>query len=736
MISINNNFIILETKNTALIFEIKSFDTTVSPYILGKFYLSVFYYGKKKEDYGLIPSKQKVSFSGSCNDYNYDLITNNTFGNCCNVEGSVLLDNVDGTNVNRFFYKSAKIVKEIGGIKGPHTRKVAEIIEIFEEDEEAGIKLSTYYSLFEDSDVISVRRKIVNENKKSVNIKNIASLDIQLPSKEVRISSYDGAWLRERYRHQTTLTGGIFVNESLLFSSSHKHNPFIQIENLTNNDVYSFNLIWSCNFREYIDLDWVKENLTVQAGINPYLFSYELKSNESFITPEAIMLVSSSLEESSKEMRHFVNNHIVDPKWLKERPILFNSWEGSAFKIDENNLLQMADRCKQVGIELFVIDDGWFLGRTTEWQALGDWVVDKNKFPQGFKHCADEIKSRGLKFGFWIEPEMISMVSEIYKKHPEFACKLPNREPLERRHQLMIDMSNPAVINYLFECLSKVIDEVEPSYIKWDFNRNMSDAYSYSNFKSGEFMYKYMMGSYDLMERLTKAYPDVMFEGCSSGGGRFDLGICYYMPQSWGSDNSNSYFRSFISCGTFAGYPVSTFGAHVSRDHYKVNGVNMAASLEDRFNLQAFGGFGYEFNLCNLSEHDLGIVKKQVEYYKKHRLLIQFGDLEIVDNIFDNNDYCSYQVSSKDGSEIMFTIIQTNPSAKGRAWKMKNLDKNAIYSIEMRKQDNLSKKMPIKDSYTGAALMEQGIKLDSMYDTDDKESFVGIFSRMFYLKKH
>lgn len=735
MIKINENNIVIETLNTTLIIEIKSFEDPHDSFELGRNFITLFYYGLKNNAPTFIPSKAKLSVSGSSNDFSYDLNMTNTFGDCNNVEGSLLISNVDGSYVNRFFYKDAEIINGEVDNKLPHSRDVLETLIIREEDPEAGLLLETYYSIFADSDVIAVKRKIINKNKKSIAIRGFSSLQLPLATKELSIFTYDGSWLYERTRHEAKLTSGTFINESVLFSSSHKHNPFIQIKNNDSKLVYSFNLIWSGDHKEFIDLDSVKQTALITVGLNSYTFDYEVKGGEEFITPEAIMSVSSSLEEGSKGMRSFVNNHIINPVWKTNRPILFNSWEGSAFNINDDKLFAMAEVCNKVGIELFVIDDGWFGARNNDRQGLGDWYVNKEKFPNGFGYTANKIREIGLDFGFWIEPEMIQLGSEIFKNKPEFACISKNRAPLQRRHQLNIDMSNPDVVDYLFDSLCKVIDETKPKYIKWDYNRNMSEAYSPYGTKSGELMYKYIAGSYLLMDKLTKKYPNLLFEGCSSGGGRFDLGIAYYMPQTWGSDDSNAYCRSFISCGTFAGYPQSMFGAHVSRDGCPLPGEEHFASLEDRFNLQCIGAFGYEFDVTKLPESDLEIIKNQVSFYKQYRNLIQFGNLEIIDNIFENKDYLSYQISNDDMSEIIFVVIQTRRGVASKSWKLKGLKEDKKFAISVRQHLNSADFKLKKTLYSGKELMEKGIKLSCLDKEILDQKISGIFSRLFVIKE-
>jgi alpha-galactosidase len=415
----------------------------------------------------------------------------------------------------------------------------------------------------------------------------------------------------------------------------------------------------------------------------------------------------------------------------KDRPILFNSWEGSGMIINEKSLLEMAKLCKEVGIELFVIDDGWFENRNNDHAALGDWVVDKNKFPNGLSPFVNKIKEMGLSFGIWVEPEMISINSDIYRSHPEYALEIPGRTPLERRHQMVIDMSNPDVINYLDDSLSNLFNELKPAYVKWDCNRMISEFYSHAGIRSGELIYRFMMGTYELLERLTKKFPDIIFESCASGGGRYDLGMAYYMPQTWGSDNSNANNRCYIACGTLTGYPQSTFGAHISRD-YSVD--QKRSAFEDRFNINSIGGFGYEFDIRTSPEKELETMKKQITYFKKHRHLIQFGHYYVIDNCFDDERYYSFNMVSDDQKEAILSAIQTSQTAPKKNWKFKGLNPEYIYEIEMREQDNIS--LLSFDSKSGKELMENGLDLGLLNEEKDIQDFPnGIQSRMIYIKK-
>ena len=731
MIKIMDKFILLETKNNYLLLEIKKYYYDNEEYNkIDRFFVTQRYFGVKKE-LDFTPIEPFIHPAGSNQDYNNDFLISSSFGNGNNAEPSMLMVNSDDSFTNRFFFKKVNILKESKLPFGPHPRDILETLEIIEEDEAAKLELHIYYSLFKDSDVIAVHKELINKGEMPCHIKRLLSLECPIDSKDLSINTYDGKWTQERNRNSLRLNNGVFINQSLLGTSSHKHNPYLEIKDNKNGDYYAFNIIYSGNYKEIVEIN-PSEHASVMVGLNDFAFDYLLNPNQSFITPVAIMVKEDSLEEITLQMHNFINKHIVNPMFTyKDRPVLFNSWEGSGMKINEQSLLEMAELCKEVGIELFVIDDGWFKNRNNDHAALGDWVVDKNKFPNGLSPFVNKIKEMGLSFGIWVEPEMISINSDIYRSHPEYALEIPGRTPLERRHQMVIDMSNPDVINYLDDSLSNLFNELKPAYVKWDCNRMISEFYSHIGIRSGELIYRFMMGTYELLERLTKKFPDILFESCASGGGRYDLGMLYYMPQTWGSDNSNANNRCYIACGTLTGYPQSTLGAHISRD-YSVD--QKRSAFDDRFNINSIGGFGYEFDIRTSPEKELETMKKQIAYFKKHRHLIQFGHYYVIDNCFDDERYYSFNMVSDDQKEAILSAIQTSQTAPKKNWKFKGLNPEYIYEIEMREQDNIS--LLSFDSKSGKELMENGLDLGLLNEEKDIQDYPnGIQSRMIYIKK-
>ncbi len=731
MINFDKNFIYLHTKNTSLVFEIKKYFYEDEKYIKeDRYFITQRYYGPSlKEE--LSPKEPLLRPNGSSEDYCNDYLISSSFGNGNNSEVSLLVFNENNSAVTRLFYKGFGIIKGGKDVKLPHARNASETLHIVEKDDVSGIEVHLYYSLFEDSDVIVCKKEIVNTKQNVCYIRKASSLECPINCKSVLITTFDGAWVKERTRHTLNLSSGVFVNQSFLGSSSHKHNPYIEVVDNENKLHYAFNLVYSGNHKETVEVN-PTAHTSVLVGINDFGFEYALNKGESFMTPEAVMVVAESTDEITFKMHNFINNHIINPNYrYKDRPILFNSWEGSTFKIEEKSLLEMADVAKEVGIELFVVDDGWFSNRPNDHSGLGDWTADNNKFPSGIKKFAKKIREKGLKFGLWFEPESISINSDLFRKHPEFAQLVPEYIPFERRHQIVIDMANKKVIDYLFEMISKVIEEAELDYIKWDYNRLITDAYSNTGIRCGEYMHRFIMGTYELLDRLTTKYPNLLFESCSSGGGRYDLGILYYTPQIWGSDNSNSFYRSFITCGTLSAYPQSTFGVHVSRD-YSVTGHR--SSLEDRFNINCLGAFGYEMDLRQDNKEDLEIIKKQIDFYKKHRHLIQFGHYYCVDNCFDDDRYYSFVVVSENKKEAILSAVELSPGVPNKTWKFKGLNPTAIYEIEMRPQANADIKLLPKLS--GVELMDTGLDLGSLYDEKDNNVFQkGIYTRMIFVKE-
>lgn len=501
---------------------------------------------------------------------------------------------------------------------------------VFLKEKVKGVTLELHYYVYEDCDCICKMPRLLNASDTPVTLKRLMSNQIDFDMPGYVFTTFGGAWTREMQKSSTALVRGKFVNSCISGESSHRANPFVMLHTAQTTedegDVYAFNLLYSGNHMESAEVSpFGKTRFLI--GINPDTFEYKLNPGDSFDAPEAVMTFShEGFNEMSHHMHSFVREHIVRGEWKKkERPVLINSWEAAYFDINEHKLVRLAKAAKEAGIELFVMDDGWFGARNDDSSSLGDWDVNPKKLPGGLKSLADKIKAMGMDFGIWVEPEMISVNSVLYEKHPDWAVDIPGRDHSEGRNQRILDLTNPDVCDYLINKFSEVFSSADISYVKWDMNRSFTDVYSKSlpADRQGEFSHRYICGLYRVMKALTEKFPHILFEGCASGGNRFDLGILSYFPQIWASDDTDPFCRSVIQTGYSYGYPQSVYTAHASAspNHQTLR----ETSLETRFNVAAFGVFGYELNLCDAKKEDFAAIKAQVELYKKWRSTLQYG---------------------------------------------------------------------------------------------------------------
>lgn len=746
MIKIKMPFIKLDTPNTTFLLKVQDWGASDNVHYHPKNLfkgVGIVYYGKKiktADNYDAFGVNPLIidRIGGANDEYMKGNMTHSSVAMGINREVMVSIVNPNGNTINRFDFDSARVFD--GGVEFdymPYARKGHQTLEITLKDRTAKIDLIQYYTIFEDSDVIAVCQKLVNNNDQPITFNRLMSLQLDLPDEKYLVSSYDGTWARERTRHQVLLDSNKFVIDSKTGASSPNHNPFFMVEGRGSNDnKYAFNLIYSGNHKELVEVS-PYGNTRILTGINDYLLNYEIKGGESFTTPQAIMVNANNLEDITLQMHKFTLNHIIRPEYNgKERPVLYNHWEGTGIDFNEEKLLSFVKNCNKVGIELFVMDDGWFGKRMDDTTSLGDWFVNRDKFPNGLKGLSDSIKKAGMQFGIWVEPEMISKDSDIYRAHPEYALETPGYDAIERRRQLMIDMANPVVQNYLIDSLLKMIDECSPDYIKWDYNRNIIDNYSNAGVKAGEYYHKFILGTYRVVNELQKRHPEILFEGCASGGGRFDLGIFFYMPQTWGSDNSNTWSRTNIQCGTLTAYPQSTFGAHVTQDNCSER-FSKVASIEDRFNLNSAGAFGYEFNINAFTEEELEMMKNQISYYKEHRKLLQFGSYYCLENVFDDYKKYAYMMVSEDKTEAIVTFVEKDGilNKMPTLYKLKGLDKDKKYLVTQRPQANVKKEDERQFTAYGDALMSFGLDFGFISNNTDNNKYGGINSKMYYIKE-
>ncbi len=599
----------------------------------------------------------------------------------------------DGTYRTDFVYASHEVLPGCVSMEtlpsAYDDEKNAETLCVTMLDLAAKLKLLLYYTVFSNTDVISRRAVLVNDGDRPVSIRRIMSMQMDIENEGFSLVTFDGAWIKETHRHDRKLQYGQFVNSSVTGASSNRHNPgfLLYADGATESHgrVYGFNLVYSGNhfgLAELSPFDLVR----VQLGINPYCFDWTLEAGKAFETPEAVMTFSSSgFNGMSAHFHDFINAHIVRGDWKgKERPVLINNWEACFFRFTRSKLLRLARQARRLGVELFVLDDGWFGKRNDDHAGLGDYAVNTKKLPRGMRSFADEIRALGMRFGLWFEPEMVNPDSDLFRAHPEYAVTTPGREPLLGRNQLVLDLCNPAVRDYIVENVSHVLDDAKIDYVKWDMNRHISDAVSPVLKNQGEFYHRYIMGLYDILERIFRPRPQILLESCSSGGNRFDLGMLCYSPQVWSSDDTDALERLKIQAGLSYLYPLSAMGAHVSASPNQQT-LRMT-QISTRFNVASFGCLGYELDLKHITRLERKEVREQISYYKAHRNTLQFGRFYRNAALKENKVY--WQAVSKDRSQSVAGAYQTlGEAAEGNdILPLTGLDETARYRIQTKAQ--------------------------------------------------
>ena len=565
------------------------------------------------------------------------------------------------------------------------------------------LELQLHYTIFADEDVIVRSTTFVNHGK-TVFLNRALSAQLDLPDANYDFIQFAGSWSRERHLHRSHLRPGTQSISSLRTASSHQENPFFILArpHTDNNQgaVFGFNFVYSGNFLDSVEVDQF-DTTRVLIGINPDEFGWKLNSGDSFQTPEVIFsYTDNGFNALSQQLGAFYAQHLINPHFAhQERPILINNWEATFMDFTEDKLMPIVERAKELGIEMFVLDDGWFGHRDDDRSSLGDWFVDEKKFNHGIAGFAKRVHDLDMKFGLWFEPEMISIDSKLYQTHPEWMIKTPGRGQTPGRHQFVLDMSRQEVVDYLFGLMSHIIQDAKLDYIKWDMNRNITEMYGADlpADQQLEFSHRYILGVYDLYDRLTKAFPDVLFESCASGGGRFDLGMMYYAPQAWCSDDTDAVERIKIQDGTSYGYTPSMWGAHVSA--VPNDQVGRLTSIDTRAKVAYFGAFGYELDVTELSDEEQATIKQQVAFYKQYRKLFQFGTF--------------YRLETPDTSDNVYgweTVSPDKQTAIGMRYQILN-GANPAYIRYYFKGLDPERRYTVNDGsevFSGAELMNAG----------------------------
>lgn len=621
---------------------------------------------------------------------------------------AAIIEHADGSRADRWIFKDYQIIDGKPDLEGlpqafVEDKKEAQTLIVTLLDQISQLEVDLSYTIYRDYPIITRSSKLKNLGQETVTIQKLASLQLDFVAKDFESICLPGAHANERHLTRAKVDAGVKSFESRRGSSSHHMNPFLALVSPKTDEfsgeAYGFELVYSGNHKFELEQDQI-EQTRLLIGINDYNFSWELKSGESFQTPEVLMTYSDSgLNKMSQAFHHIIRDRVVRSKYkYQQRPILVNNWEATYFDFDEEKLKPIVDDAKKLGIEMFVLDDGWFGHRDNDNSSLGDWTVYKKKFPRGIKHFSDYVHSQGLKFGIWVEPEMISLDSDLYRQHPDYLMQVPNRKPSPSRSQFVLDMSRPEVQENIYQQLSHVLDQ-GIDYIKWDMNRNISDVYSLGlpPKRQGEVYHRYILGVYALLEKLTTNYPDILFEGCSGGGGRFDAGWAYYMPQSWASDNTDAIARLTIQYGTSLAYPISTMTAHVSAIPNHQTGRK--TPLTTRGDVAMSGVFGYELDLTKMTVEEQEAVKQQVAAYKEVRNLVQYGEFYRLKGPHEGNQTAWMFVSADQREAVLFTF-QVQAFAQGPLTKthLAGLNPELIYREEKTAQE-----------YSGAELMKLGI---------------------------
>ena len=607
---------------------------------------------------------------------------------------AVTIAQENGSRIIDFKYAGHEIYsgkKEILPLPATYVeeKEEAETLEVTLHDNVMDTDLILSYTIYEAYPVITRNTKFVHKGKEKIVLERAMSASVEFLDMDYEMVQLSGGWSRERYVKNRKLEMGIQSIQSLNGTCcGAEHNPFFALKRPhtteSQGEVYGFSLVYSGNYLGQVEVSTF-DMTRVMMGINPEDFSWELKSGESFQTPEVVMVYSDKgLNKMSQTYHRLYRKRLMHGEWRdKARPILLNNWEATYFDFNEEKILTIAKKAKEAGVELFVLDDGWFGARNDDYRGLGDWYVNLEKLPDGISGLSKKVEELGLKFGLWVELEMVNKDSDLYRAHPDWIISAPNRFESHARHQNVLDFSRNEVVDYIYEMIAKVIRESSISYIKWDMNRYMSEPYSKGSApcEQGKVMHKYILGVYDLYTRLTTEFPHILFESCASGGARFDPAMLYFAPQTWCSDDTDASERTKIQYGTSYVYPIVSMGSHVSAvpNHQ----MHRITPIETRANVAYFGTFGYELDLNLLSDAEIETVKKQIAFMKEHRELIQMdGDFYRLLSPFEGNE-TAWMVVSSDKTQAVAAFYQrlNKVNASWLRLKLDGLDANTKYEV-------------------------------------------------------
>lgn len=635
-----------------------------------------------------------------------------------------------GDKISAFKYDSYSVSQgspDLGTL--PHVRyddNDAATLSIKLKDDYSNLYLTLNYTIFSDLNIIVRNAVFSNQGKGTYQLLAAKSASFDLPTTNYDLITLNGAWARERQVDRRALHSGIQEIGSVRGATGHIHDPFVGLVNphtsQNEGEAIGLTLMYSGNHQETIDVNTYGVT-RVMTGINDADFDWELKPDSSFVTPQAVLAYSDQgLNGLSHNYHDLIREHIINKNWQKpERPVLINNWEATYYDFDEEKLITLAKEAKDIGCDLFVLDDGWFGRRLSDTGSMGDWEPDLHKLPNGLDHLVNRIHNLGMKFGIWFEPEALSMDTKLYKEHPEWLLGNAKKHLSQGRNQYVVDFANPDAVNALYEKMAKIIEQIHPDYIKWDMNRNITEPYS--NYlaadEQGEVFHRYIMGVYRLYQKLTEKYPNILFESCAGGGGRYDLAMFYYAPQAWTSDDTDAYERWQIQTGTSYVYPPAVMGAHVS--HVPNDQTGRITPLHSRANIAMFGTFGYEYDLTKLTAKEKQELAKATKRFHRLHNLIFSGDFYRLEP--SDKQHGAWEVNSKDKKQAVVCYFYglSEPNHGYYHMRLAGLDPNQLYEINGQRKlygdELMNIGLPLTEDYRGR---ENDFWSTPKYDFDSK----------------
>ena len=701
----------IETKNTTYQMKINPFGVLLHTYYGRKIENDDLYYTAFSDMWEFTPKTEYIKGNEVWCHIDHLPQEISTFGCGDYRESAINIRNADGTLGCQPIFVSAEIKDGKYGIDGMPAfyGDEGKTLIITLKDKVYDVYFHLYYGVLEEYDLITRCIKIENKTDGKITVEKALSLTLDFNYGDFDLVSFEGRWAEERRFQRSPVVHGKNQVFSTRGASGHIMNPSCMLcskdATETSGDVYALAFVYSGSFLISASRNF-NDNTRLVMGINPENFNFALESGERFQTPEVALTFSyNGFETASQNMHKAIRNNLCRGKFKNaRRPVLINNWEGTYFDFNADKLVSMAKDASELGVELFVMDDGWFGKRDDDYSGLGDWVVNEKKLGCTLSELADRINAEGLKFGIWFEPECVNEDSDLYRLHPDYAFTMPKRQPTLGRHQLILDMSRKEVRDNIYNQLTKILDSANISYVKWDFNRNITDLYSLNIApeKQGEIYHRYILGLYELLERITSRYPDILFESCSGGGGRFDCGMHYYMPQAWTSDDTDPIERLKIQHGTSFIYPVSTMGAHVSASPNHQTG--RVTPLKTRGVVAYFGTYGLELDVNKMTSEEKEEIKRQIKEFKEHYELIQRGNYSRLASPYENDRlYCVWQTVSEDKSEALVGAVKYKNEANTHPEivRLRGLDEKKRYSVNG------------EGVYSGGALMYNGLLLNN-----------------------